>query len=64
MHILTVLVAAIGVVIVPALRRSPAIDDDDAVGLFIGSARPLAAAPELARNGRVGLAVAPRSGRS
>jgi hypothetical protein len=42
MQILTVLFTAIGILILPALRRSPA-EEDDGFGLFIGSARPLPA---------------------
>jgi len=63
MQTLTILIAAIGILIFPALRRSPAAEEDDGVGLFIGSARPLPAdrQVEAARSIR---AVAPRSGLS
>jgi len=50
MHILTVLVAVIGILIFPALRGSKASEEDDCVGLFVGSARPLPAAPAAARS--------------
>jgi len=62
MHILTVLVAVIGILIFPALRRSKASEEDDCVGLFVGSARPLPAAPRW-REAGTSLA-APRSGLS
>jgi len=52
MHILTFLIAALGILIVPALRPSAATDEDDGVGLFVGSARPLPADP-VTRRGRV-----------
>jgi len=53
MHILTVLVAVIGILIFPALRGSKASEEDDCVGLFVGSARPLPAAPAAARSRNV-----------
>jgi hypothetical protein len=52
MQILTFLIAAIGVLIVPALRPSSGAEDDDDVGLFIGSARPLPANPHAIKAGR------------
>jgi len=53
MQTLTILIAAIGILIFPALRRSPAAEEDDGVGLFIGSARPLPADRQVARSGQV-----------
>ena len=53
MQILTILIAAIGILIVPAFRRSPADEEDDDVGLFIGSARPLPANPQVTRSGKI-----------
>ncbi len=41
---LAVLLAALGMAAVESIRPSPAEDDDD-VGLFVGSARPLRATP-------------------
>jgi hypothetical protein len=40
---LTFLVAAVVMLIIESVRRSPSKEEDDAVGLFVGSARPLAA---------------------
>jgi len=53
MQALTVLIAAIGILIFPALRRSPADEEDDGVGLFIGSARPLPVDRQLTRSSQV-----------
>jgi len=41
---LAVLIAALGMAAVESIRPSPAEDDDD-VGLFVGSAQPLRATP-------------------
>jgi len=46
---LSVLIAAVGVLILGSLRSSPAAEEDDDVGLFVGSARPLAAKPPARR---------------
>jgi len=48
---LAFLIAAAGMAIVESVRSVPANDDDD-VGLFIGSARPLAAKVRVRRPGR------------
>jgi hypothetical protein len=47
MKTLMLLIAAIGTVIVGLLRPSRPDEEDDDVGLFIGSARPLAAKPQV-----------------
>jgi hypothetical protein len=43
------LIAAFGMLIVGFLRPPRPSDEDDDVGLFIGSAHPLAARPALAK---------------
>jgi hypothetical protein len=45
---LTLLIAALAMSIVESLRAVPSKDEDEDVGLFIGSARPLAAVPHVA----------------
>jgi hypothetical protein len=50
MKTLMFLFAAVGMLIVGFLRPARPVDEDDDVGLFIGSARPLAAKPKLARS--------------
>jgi hypothetical protein len=64
MQILTFLIAAIGVLIVPALRPSSGAEDDDDVGLFIGSARPLPANPHAIKRVPRTPRPAPRTGLS
>jgi hypothetical protein len=49
---LAVLIAALGMLIVDALRPNPGQGEDDDVGLFVGSARPLAAETRVARRRR------------
>jgi hypothetical protein len=46
---LTTLFAALGMAMIESLRSTPSTDEDDDVGLFIGSARPLAAETRVAR---------------
>jgi hypothetical protein len=52
MKTLAVLIAAVGMLIADALRPIPSKGEDDDVGLFIGSARPLAAETRVARRRR------------
>jgi len=52
MKTLAVLIAALGMLTVDALRPAPSKGEDDDVGLFIGSARPLAADTSVARRRR------------
>jgi hypothetical protein len=51
MKSLAFLLAAVAMLAVESFRPSPD-NDDDGVGLFIGSARPLAARPPVARGRR------------
>jgi hypothetical protein len=52
MKTLAVLIAALGILVVDALRPTQSKGDDDDVVLFIGSARPLAAETGIARRRR------------
>jgi hypothetical protein len=46
MKTLMFIFAALGMLVVEAIRPRPAKDKDDEVGLFVGSARPLPARTE------------------
>jgi hypothetical protein len=52
MKTLMFLLAAVGMLIVGFLRPARPADEDDDVGLFIGSARPLAARPQDPKTAR------------
>jgi hypothetical protein len=50
MKTLMAVLAAVGMFVVGFLRPARPVDEDDDVGLFIGSARPLAAKPQVAKH--------------
>ena len=60
MQILTLLIAAIGILIIPVLPRARATDEDEGFGLFVGSARPLPAMPQRVRSDEVHMARRPQ----
>jgi len=60
MRIMALLIAAIGMLMIPSFRCSPKTEDDEDSGLFIGSARPLPAKPQ---NGSKARSVSPVSRR-
>jgi hypothetical protein len=49
---LTLLIAAFGMLLIESLRSAPTTDEDDDVGLFVGSAHPVAAKTPVARRRR------------
>jgi hypothetical protein len=49
---LTLLIAALGMLLIESRRPVLSTDEDDDAGLFIGSAHPLAAVPHVAKRRR------------